>query len=348
MKPTGKQTVKSRKTWALRLPLWLLSAVLFIIRFLLLSWGSLAIYYSNIPWAWLRLVMSFAFLTFGIYTFFWAKKSRNYLVFAGLYLCLLAWWVTIQASDNRPWRQEVAVMPRAYINGDSIRITGFRNFDYQSTNDFTVRYEEREVLLSHLDSVSFYISYWMPGPVAHTFLSFEFDNAPPICISIETRPEEGEGFSPISSMFKQFELIYLVGSEHDIVGVRTNHRKEEVYLYPIQTSPETARKLFLVYLERVNKLADEPEFYHLLSNNCSLNIIRYANASGRKGVFEWEHLLNGYFDRYLYRVGLIDQSIPFSELRARSHINEAAQAADTLSESDFSRRIREAVRSEKH
>src|SRR5512136_2718952 len=103
----------------------------------------------------------------------------------------------------------------------------------------------------------------MPGPVGHTFLSFNFDNAPPVSISIETRPEVGEGYSPLASLFKQYELIYVVGDERDIVGVRTNHRGEDVLRYRIATSPENARRLFLVYLERVNELAARPEFYHL-------------------------------------------------------------------------------------
>ena len=88
-----------------------------------------------------------------------------------------------------------------------------------------------------------------------------FDNAPPVCISIETRPEEGEDYSPIASLFKQYELIYVVGEERDLVRVRTNYRQEEVYLYRIQTTPEAARRLFLVYLGRIDEPADRPEWY---------------------------------------------------------------------------------------
>ena len=107
-----------------------------------------------------------------------------------------------------------------------MRITGVRNFEYRSRNDFTVRYETREVQLSHLTAVDFYVSYWSEGLVAHTFVSFIFDNVPPLSIFIETRPEVGEGFNPIASLFKQFELIYVVGEERDLVGVRTNYRHE--------------------------------------------------------------------------------------------------------------------------
>ena len=69
-----------------------------------------------------------------------------------------------------------------------------------------VRYEEREVWLSHLKALDFFVSYWSEGLVGHTFLSFIFDNAPPLSISIETRPEVGEGFAPIASLFKQFRV----------------------------------------------------------------------------------------------------------------------------------------------
>ena len=257
---------------------------------------------------------------------------------ATLFLGVVAWWLAIPPSHDRPWRPEVAVMPRAIIDGDRVRITGVRNFDYRTRNDFTVRYEEREVWLSHLTGVDFYVSYWSEGLVGHTFLSFIFDNAPPLSISIETRPEVGEGFNPIASMFKQFELIYVVGDERDLVGVRTNHRGEMVYLYRLNTSADDARQLLLVYLERINELADRAEFYHLLSNSCTINIIRYANAAGRIGQFDIRHLFNGLIDSYLYHSGRVDTTLPFDELRRRSLINEAAQAADGAP--DFSQRIR--------
>src|SRR5262249_40007862 len=143
---------------------------------------------------------------------------------------------------------------------------------------------------------------------------------------------------PIASIFKQFELIYVVGEERDIVGVRTNHRRETVYLYRLNASADKARDLLLVYLERINQLADRPEWYHLLSNSCTINIIRYLNAAGRQGRFDIRHLFNGLIDSYLYHAGRIDTSLPFDELRRRSLINAAAEEAD--GGPDFSERIR--------
>jgi uncharacterized protein DUF4105 len=316
---------------------WLVAGLWFLCKALLVAWAALAIHYSNLPWPWLRTALAVAFAAFAIWAL-WLSRPRRRTAFAVVFLAVVAWWIAIPASHDRDWRKEVAVMPRAFIDGDRVRLTGVRDFAYRSRNDFTVKYQEREVLLSHLIGLDFYVAYFMEGPVGHTFVSFIFDNAPPLSISIETRPQVGEGFAPIASMFKQFELIYVVGSEPDLVGVRVTHRDEPVYLYQLNTSAADARRLFLVYLERINELADRPEFYHLLTNSCTINIIRYANAAGREGRFDFRHLLNGLVDGYLYYSGRLDTTLPFDELRRRSLINAAAQAADGAP--DFSERIR--------
>ena len=313
----------------------------FLFRFLLLGWATLAIYFSNLPWPTLRLALAAVFLAFGIWALWLTRRPRMGWAFAAAFLGVVVWWNTILPSHDRPWRPEVAVMPRAFIDGDRVRITGVRNFEYRTRHDFTERWEEREVSISHLVGLDFYLSFWREGAVGHTFVSFLFDDAPPLSVSIETRPEVGEGFAPVASLFKQFELIYVVGDEHDLVGSRASHRGEEVFLYRIQTSPESVRALFRIYLDRINQLADHPEFYHLLSNSCTINIVRYANAAGRTGRFELRHLLNGFVDGYLYATGRLDTSLPFEELRRRSRITAAAQAAE--GSPAFSERIRESL-----
>ena len=317
---------------------WLARALWFLCQLLLVAWAALMIYYSNLPWPDLRLALAIAFAVFATWALWFSRQRRMSALFIVLFLAVVTWWMFIFPSHDRPWRQEVAVMPRAFIDADRVRITGVRDFDYRSRDDFTARYEERTVQLSHLTGLDFFVSYWAEGFVGHTFLSFIFDNAPPLSISIETRPEKGEGFNPLASLFKQFELIYVVGEERDLVRVRTNYRRETVYLYRLNSSPDNVRRLFMIYLARINELADQPEFYHLLSNSCTINIIRYANAAGRAGRFDIRHLLNGLIDSYLYHSGRIDTTLPFDELRRRSLINEAAQAADDAP--DFSDRIR--------
>lgn len=310
-------------------------------QLLLIAWAALAIHYSNLPWAWTRTTLAVAFAVFAVWALWVRRTARLRLAFAGAFVAVAVWWVCIPASHDRSWRPEVAVLPRAVLEGDRVRLTGFRNFTYRGEDDFDVRYEQREVSLAHLVSVDLFVSYWKIGPVAHTFVSFTFDDGtPPVCVSIEARPEVGERFNPLASLFKQLELIYVVGDERDLVRVRTDHRGEEVFLYRTRVTPEGARRLFLIYLDRVNELADRPEWYHLLKNNCTINIVRNARraAGVERGRFDYRYLLNGLIDRYLYGAGVVDTDLEFEELRRRSHINAAARAAGDAE--DFSARIR--------
>lgn len=51
----------------------------------------------------------------------------------------------------------------------------------------------------------------------------------------------------------------------------------------------------------------------------------------------WQLLVNGTIDRHAYDLGALDTSLPFAELKRRSHINDRARAADR--DPDFSSRI---------
>ena len=282
----------------------------------------------NLPWPGLRLALAVAFAGFAAWAYLFSWQRRMRVALAVLFLGVAAWWIAIQPSHDRAWRPEVAVMPRAYIDGDRVRLTGVRNFDYRSRDDFTVRYEEREVWLSRMSGLDFYISYWAEGPVGHTYLSFLFDDAPPLTISIETRPEVGEGFAPVASLFKQFELIYVVGDKRDLVGLRANHRQEAVFLYRLNT-PAEDRPPVIPRLPRADqRTRRSAEFYHLLSNSCTVNIMRYANAAGREGALQHQAPAERP-DRpvHLCRRSVVDTSLPFEELRRRSRITASAQAA---------------------
>lgn len=334
-KPAG---VRGR-SWGVRLLGWFWRKLRNVIRIFLISWAALVLYYSVIPWAWARIALAVAFAGFSIWALWMSKRPKARWVFAGVFAAVFTYWLCVLPSNDRAWRREVAVVTRAVVNGDRVRITGFRHFNYRSADDFDARYEEREVLLSRIVSVDLFVSYWEVGPVAHTFVSFNFDDgSSPVCISIEARPEVGEQFAAVASMFKQFELIYVVGDERDLVRVRTHHRNEEVFLYRVRATPEAAQRLFRGYLDRMNNIAGKPEWYHLLSNNCTLNIIRVARAAGRRDHFDHRYLLNGLIDRYMYGAGIVDTSLGFEELRRRAHINPAARAAGDAE--DFSARIR--------
>jgi hypothetical protein len=297
-----------------------------VIQVALLMWSVLAVYWSNLPHAAARLLAAAVFLSAGVWLLLRPQSRRTQLWFFTAFALVLVWWLTIRPSHDRPWKRETAVLPNARVDGDEVTLKNVRNFHYRSVSDFDAQYEDRTVRLSQLSGVSFFFSKWSESPIAHTFVSFDFADAPPVCISIEARLEQGEAYSALASCFKQAELIYLVGTEEDIVGVRTHHRNERVWRYRTSASPQTARVFFLSYLEKINQLATEPEFYHLLSNNCTVNIDRHSSPDGRGSPFDIRLLVNGWADEYAYDKGLLDSSLPFAELKAQSEITALARA----------------------
>ena len=102
---------------------WLIAGVWLLCRALLIAWAALAIYYSNLPWTPLRQGLAVAFAAFAIWALWLSRQRRMSVAFIALYLGVVAWWIAIPPSHDREWRPEVAVMPRAVIDGDRVRIT---------------------------------------------------------------------------------------------------------------------------------------------------------------------------------------------------------------------------------
>jgi hypothetical protein len=267
----------------------------------------------------------------------WRRAAAALLVGFGL---VLWWWSAIPARNDRSWQPDVAVLPHATMDGDLVTVHNIRNFDYRSETDFTPAYYDKTVDLRRLDSVDLFAVYWMGPNIAHTFLSFGFGGKDRLAVSIETRKEQGEGYSTIKGFFKQYELYYVVADERDVVRVRTNYRDpvEDVYLYRLRGSAEDGRRLFLEYMKRINGLKDRPEFYDTLTTNCTTAIWFNARMIHNPLPFSWKLLLSGHTPEYLYEQGLLDKSLPFVELQKRSLINAKAQAADRAE--DFSDLIR--------
>jgi hypothetical protein len=92
---------------------WLIAGIKLVIQVIVITWTTLAIYFSNLPWPALRLGLSVAFAAFAIWAFWVSRQRRMPAVAIALVLGVVAWWLTITPSGDQNWRPEVAVMPRA-------------------------------------------------------------------------------------------------------------------------------------------------------------------------------------------------------------------------------------------
>ena len=268
---------------------------------------------------------------------------RALAVYGVALLAVLGWRVSLQPSNERAWAPEVARLAHATIEGDRVTVHDIRNFDYRSETDFTPAYYDRTFDLRNLDGVDLLAAYWMGPAIAHMFVSFGFGDDH-LAVSIEARKVKGEGYSSLKGFFRQYELVYVVGDERDVVRVRTNYRKdppEDVYLFRVQGPRANARRVFLDYMRQINALHARAEFYNTATTNCTTNILFHTRVNVESLPMSWKVLLSGYAAEYAYDSGRLDRSLPFAELKRRSLINARAQAADQAP--DFSRRIREGL-----
>lgn len=310
------------------------------------GWGVLLIIFAGPPDALLRyslagavaVVSLAALIALGRRRWRWRTLAIYLVQFAGLLVC----WYRLEPSNQRDWQADVAVLPYATIEGDLVTVHNIRNFDYRSETDFTPAWYAKRFDLAKLQGVDLVTSYWMGPAIAHVFLSFDFGDGDHLAMSIETRKEKGESFSTLKGFFRQYELYYVVADERDVIRLRTNYRRnppEQVYLYKLHAPIEQGRQLFLEYMQRINALHQQPEFYNSLTTNCTTGMWLNSRVNPQHLGFDWRIIASGYVPQLLYRHGLLDSAgLSFAEVKRRAHINTRAQAADGAA--DFSRRIR--------
>lgn len=303
-------------------------------------WAAGALYF-DLPQPALRVPAAIAFV---VVLFFAVIRvtgpwKRLFVAFAG-FAAVLAWWLQIEPRNDRNWQSDVAKTAWADINGDEITFHNVRNFEYRTETDYTPRWETRTVRLSQITGIDLAINYWGSPWIAHPIASFQFADGPPLCFSIEVRKQVGQGYSAIGGLFRQFELIYIVADERDVIRLRTNFRKgEEVFLYRLTMNAASARQRFLEYVTKLNRLNEKPRWYNAITANCT-TAIRTQRDPAKRAPWDWRMLLNGKGDRMLYeREAIVTGGLPFDELRRRALINAAAKAANDAP--DFSRRIRQ-------
>lgn len=264
---------------------------------------------------------------------FWRKLGVFVVLFAGV----LAWWLTLSPTNHAEWQPDVARPAWADIHGDEVTVHNVRNCEYRTETDYTPHWETRTVRLSQITGLDLAIDYWGSPWIAHPIVSFQFVDAAPLCFSIETRKKAGQSYSTIGGLYRQFELIYIVADERDMLRVRTNYRKEGIYLYRTTLSPAQARERFLEYIDSLNALPDKPRWYNAITTNCTTSI-RTQHAPENRLPWDWRILLNGKGDEMMYdRSLLVTGGLPFAELKARSLINASARAANDSP--DFSKVI---------
>ena len=288
-------------------------------------------------------------------------------LYAVIWFVGVGWFMSITPEQQRDWMPEVSqkiTYERDPNNPDLITLTNVRNFDWHTEDDATARWETRTIDMSKLSGVDVANSYWMGPLIAHTLVSFRFENDRPLAFSFEIRKEKGESFSALAGFFRRYELSLIAAEERDIIYTRTNARGEQVYLLPIShLQQHEVQALFESYLTAADELNAQPAWYNTLTSNCT-NIIFYMArmVSGDRLPWDYRIWVSGWLPNYLYDVGMLDTNSQLNEEQQtgqnwsmdtwyeRTHINPKVRGFDNQANLDsgvnsreFSKQIRQGI-----
>lgn len=306
------------------------------------AWAALTIYFGDSYSSTIQLILSTLVAMIGITVIVsqlllstWRK--RLLLIHSVIFITVIIYWFNIQAMNDRNWQTDVSILAYANIKSDLVTVHNIRNYKYRSEFDYKTEYYNKTFDLTKLEGVDMFAVYWMGPSIAHIIMSFDFGEQNHLAISIEARKEKDESYSTIKGFFRQYELVYIVSDERDIIGLRTHYRKdppEQVYRYRLIGPKENTRRLFLEYIDHINILNNTPVFYNTLLANCTSIIWLHNRVNPEHLPFSWKILLSGYLPEYLYESVRLDQKLPFSQLREQAHINpliEGQQISESFS-----------------
>jgi hypothetical protein len=247
----------------------------------------------------------------------------------------------LQPSLDLTWAADCEHLTTAIVEGNDITFRMVRDFKWRTTRDRDERWEpEVKVKLNELKDVWFMVDHFhsLKG-LAHTYLTFEFEDGTCLSFSFETRREQGERYHPWDGLWRAYELYLLVGFERDVTGLRTHARKNKDYMFRAITPPGKDKALLLGLIAKLNQLAEQPEWYHSLLTTCNTSIVRVVNqVTPGRIPFLWRNFLPGYTPKAAYRLKLIEDWGGFEQTLEVARIDERAQAWD--GESDYSEMLR--------
>ena len=314
-------------------------------------WGAGAIYF--LPWlpSWMRLLCC-AIYVIGLSNWIWRSKDRKKgrAILAGSTLVVYLLTLLTAPSNDRNWARDQVRVATVENNDGSVTILNFRNFHYRGESDFDVNFEKRTFQLTDLDSLELIVQKFTASEgLAHVMLSFGVGGDLPLperqhfCLSVEVRREQGELYSPLKGVYRNYELTHVIGDERDLIGVRTVHRRgDRVWLYKLNATPPQIQQLFLRFAARIDSLETDPEFYHTFLNNCANGITRQTYELTPEPI-NWldpRIVLPGYSGQFAFENGLIDSrgGQTFEQIKSAARIDVRAREIGITE--DFSAALR--------
>ena len=253
------------------------------------------------------------------------------------------YWSALKPSHYGEWQVLQQRLPTVELGqderGEFYRIDNLRDFRYHPDGSIAqVEYRAARYAATDLQRIWLGISHFGGYGLAHTFLSFEFSNNEFLAASVEARLRPGQSYSPLMGLVRQYNKLIVLGSEADIIGLRSHIRAERVLLYPLQLEQTQMDYVFHALMKDAQALEQQPDFYNTLLDNCTTNLLKYdPDYRFYTSLLDYRLLLPGYSDAVAQEKGWIASAQSLNDLRLQATIDVAAGGPER---DDFSQTIR--------
>lgn len=298
-------------------------------------WGAMSVHLSGTVFLTAFTITAMAaIIVFGIRFY---KRRLGWAGLTAIAVVVGVWYQGIAPAQDREWASDVAHGVDAEVDGDLVTLANVRNFTWHDSTSADPSWEARIVDLTELTSMDMLASVWDNPDIAHLLVSFGFSDGQRVIFSVETRKEAHESFNVKDGFFRQFELILVAATEEDIIKLRTNHRQEDVRLYPVKLNAEQRRDLFMSYIGLGQELQAQPKFYNTLTKNCTTTVYGLAQVVKPDMGLDWRLVMSGHLPSYIDSLGGFDGAVPIEK---RVHLAQITQKASSYTGANFSAAIR--------
>jgi hypothetical protein len=268
----------------------------------------------------------------------WKIKPKVFTVIALVGALVLVGLLLTTSTHEGDWQEAQALLPEVQIEGNRYRLLNIRDFNYRPDRSIEqARYLEQEFSPNALKRVWLGLSHFSGYGFAHSFLSFEFDDGRYLVASVEARKRPGQTYSPLAGLFRRYHKIIVLGTERDIIGLRSHVSGERVLLYPLELTAAQGRRVFTGMMQDVRTLREKPSFYNTLFDNCTTSLLRYdPDHRFWKNILDYRILLPGFADDFALQRGWIRADNGLEELRRKAVVCAGVDPDDE----NFSKGIR--------
>lgn len=236
-----------------------------------------------------------------------------------------------QPTHQGPWLLGQTQLPEVTsMDGRYFHINHLRDFRYHSTGEIrSADYKQASYDIDQLQDVWLGVSHFSGMGLAHAFVSFSFTDGQYLAVSFEARLRPEQEYSPVKGLLNQYPKMLVLGTEADIIGLRSHIRGERVLLYRLQLDEAQQAYLLRGLMEDVTDILEKPRFYNTLLDNCVTSLLRHdPEHSTWVGLLDYRVLLPGFGDGFAQKKGWISDELTLSQLREKARIDGMISPTD--------------------